>query len=128
MKKILIALATTLSLAAATTTFAANTGTNDYYISSGDQIASKAFVVPATNITVLNYSDEFIYLASPVNYQIPSGNSRTISRNAYYDSTHIVLQDWNYTTFYDRFVCRRAIITVDGRPGYYRISVDGRYC
>lgn len=92
---------------------------------------TKTLTVPETNITALNYSDESIYVVvpnSPINFEVFSGNSRTISRNGYYGSTQLVLQDWNRITFFNQYVCRRAIVTVDGRPGSYRVSVDGKYC
>jgi hypothetical protein len=131
MKKLLIGLTTLFSLAIGSMAFATAADNSGYYLNSNNTSITKTLTVPETNITALNYCDESIYVIvpnSPINYEVFSGNSRTISRNGYYGSTQLVLQDWNRITFFNQYVCRRAIVTVDGRPGAYRVLIDGKYC
>lgn len=124
MKKIFACLAVVISTAAA----ADNTG---YFSTLHPAAGIAAMAVPATNITVVNYSDETIFALvpnSPIYDQLLSGKSDTISNNSLYSDTHLVLQDWNRNTFFEQNVCRRAIVTVDGRPGNYHINVDRKFC
>lgn len=132
MKNFLIRLTALVSFAIASMAFAApDVNTDNYYVNANNTAFTKALAVPETNITVLNYSDESVYVIvpnSPINVEVFSGNSRTISRNGYYGYTQLVLQDWNGITFFNQGVCRRAIVTVNGRPGYYHVSIDGKFC
>ena len=131
MKKTLVTLVTTASTLVASFAFAAS----GYYSKLDAAPAAltgnaKALAVPATNITVLNYSEETIYVVVPgaINDKVLSGRSDTISHDSLYNDTHLVLQDWNHNSFFDQNVCRRAIVTVDGRPGSYHINVDRKFC
>jgi hypothetical protein len=129
MNKILSGVAMIASTLAVS--FAANAADVSSYYSTLHPKASKTLSVPPTNITVLNYSEEAIFAivpGTPINDMLRAGKSDTISHDTYYGDTRLVLQDWNRYTMYDQYVCRRAIVTVDGRPGYYRISVDRKYC
>lgn len=135
MKKLLLALTMLFSLAIGTMTLAANVG--DYYLNSNQSGMTKALYLPDTNITVLNYSQESIYVVIPnstINYEVPSGLSRTISRDGYRGLTWLMLQDWNRITFFptmehpEQRVCRRAIVTVSGVPGNYYLNIDNRFC
>lgn len=131
MKKILTFVALAMSTAVVSVASAETKNSNVYYSTLHPSTSAQAFAVPATNITVINYSQETIYAIvpnSPINDQLFSGKSDTISNNSYYGDTHLVLQDWNRSTFFDQYVCRHAIVTVDGQPGGYHINVDRKYC
>ncbi|VVC75236.1 hypothetical protein AQUSIP_05240 [Aquicella siphonis] len=132
MKKMLTTLAATASIVAVSFAFAAaKVDSGVYYSTQHPKAGMKALAVPATNITVTNYSDELIFAVvpgSPIDDRIGSGKSDTISNDSYYGDTHLVLLDWNRSVFFDQNVCRRAIVTVDGRPGSYHIDVNRKFC
>jgi len=88
-----------------------------------------AALVPPTNIAILNFSSDTVYAVVP-GFSIPllSGNANTITHPTYWDDSYLTLQDPYHTPFYNRYVCHRAIVTIGGTPGYYRIDVDSRYC
>lgn len=130
MKKWFVNLLTVVCLLWTSITLAANAADQSYH-SKQSVSPSTGIAVPATNITIINYSEESIYATVPgtsVYDILYAGRSDTIFNNAYYGDTRIVLQDWNRITFFDQYVCRRAIVSVDGRPGSYRIIVDRKYC
>jgi hypothetical protein len=133
MKNILILLVSmlalsTASMAATTETKNTETKNNDYFVSSNtNNLQSKMFVLPATNITVLNYSDTSIYVIIPgtsIDYEITSGNSRTISRLGYYGDTRLLIENWFHYNILDRYICNRSIVTVDSS----HITIDRKYC
>ncbi|MBX3709017.1 MAG: hypothetical protein KIT56_00035 [Gammaproteobacteria bacterium] len=134
MKKSLLGFVTVLIVLAASLALAANASNINagYYSSAGSKAMTAASVLalPPTNITVLNYSEERIFVAVPnvFEYEIPTGNSRTIAHDSYYGDTSLILSDWNHNRFWESTVCRRAIVVVDGRPGNYHISVDRKFC
>lgn len=104
-----------------------------YYISPKNNSAEKNFVMPATNITVINYSDVSIYILVPgIDYEVDPGVSNTINRDAYYGETSLVLQslngDWMRVNLFSNQICRHAIVTVDGKSGSYHTTVDKKYC
>lgn len=119
MKKFLIVLTALASLTAASLTLAFNSA---YYIN--DTNTTKAFAVPTTNITVLNYSDRTIFITSPVSYDIPAGTSRTVSRNAYDGYTHISIS-YNNGSYLSQDVCPRALVII---PNNYIPTFDNRFC
>lgn len=130
MNKILSGVAMIASTLAVS--FAANAADiGSYYSTLHPKASSKTLAVPATNITVLNYSEEAIFAIIPgtgINDMLTAGKSDTISNDTYYGDTRLVLQDWARYTFFDQYVCRRAIVTIEGRPGYYRYTVDRKFC
>lgn len=86
-------------------------------------------LVPATNIAVLNYSTDVVYASVPgVGFTLFSGNDTTFTHPTYSGYTPLTLQDPYHNTFYSQQVCRYAVVFIDGHPGSYRTTVDGRYC
>lgn len=136
MKKVLLSLLTTASLLATSLVSAATVDLSGYYSALHPKatVASKALLLPPTNITVTNYSEDLIFVAVPgaIDDAVPSGKSDTISHDSYSGSTHLVLQYINRygvrATFFDQYVCQRAMLTVDGRDGFYHSDIDARYC
>jgi len=130
MKKWFINILALTSLIWTTVIFANKEIDNAYHIKKSTTVQN-GISVPATNITILNYSEESIFVVVPgtsLYDLLYAGRSDTIFNNSYYGDTRIMLQDWNRITFFDQYVCRRAILTVDGRPGSYRIMLDKKYC
>lgn len=104
------------------------TATTGYYTAPYVK-AAKTALVPATNIAILNYSDDTVYAYVPgAGITLFSGNTNTFRHDTYFGDTQLTLQDPVHTTFFNQYVCHRAIVTIDGRPGYYRTTVDRRYC
>lgn len=129
MIKTTIRALTLVGLLTATAVFAdAKSTSNGYY----NVPYTKSFahtLVPATNISVLNYSDDTVYAIVPgLGVTLFSGNATTFRLDNFYGETYMTLQDPWQRPFFTQYVCRRAIVIVDGRPGAYRINVDRRYC
>jgi hypothetical protein len=117
-----------LGLLTATTAFADTQSKSSGYYSAAYSKAAK-LVVPATNIAVLNYSDDVVFAYVPgASVTLYSGNANTFRHESYWGDTQLTLQDPVHNTFFNQYVCHRAVVTIDGRPGYYRTTVDRRYC
>lgn len=101
---------------------------NKYYSAPYSKAVSTA-MVPATNIAVLNYSDNTVYASVPgLTLTLFSGYANTFRHDTYFGDSYLTLQDPSGVVFYNQYVCHRAIVTIDGRPGYYRTTVDGHRC
>lgn len=131
MKKMLSFVAAAISAATVTMAYADTPKNNDYYSSMRPGAGSASLMVPITNITVINMSDRFIYVTVPnttISDMVYTGKSDTISNDSTGYDTHLVLLDSYHATFFDQFVCRRAVVMVDGTSGNFHINVDRRYC
>ena len=119
-----------LGLLTASAAYADAKSTNKgYYTAPYSKTALAAMVVPATNIAILNYSDDTVFAYVPgASITLFSGNANTFRHDTYWADTQLTLQDPIHNTFFNQYVCHRAIVTIDGRPGYYRTTVDRRYC
>lgn len=128
--------ATAVAVLSVSSAFANPASLSDYYSSVRPQAtASKtlqASLHPATDITVINASTNYIYAVvpnSPVNDLLnPGFNDHIYNTNPNVWSTYLVLQDPYRATFYSANVCRLAIVTVYGSPGHYRINTDTDLC
>src|SRR5579862_4166024 len=124
MKKILTTVAAVVSAFAVSMACAETPKNNGYFSSMNPGAGSKSLTVPATNITVINMTDGYIYVTVPgttISDMVYTGKSDTISNDGLYRDTHLALLDFNHATFFDQFVCRRAIVTVDGYTGNFHI-------
>ena len=128
IKSMLKSLAILGALVAGSTFAGTNAIAGKYYTAPYTK-AFNAALVPATNISVLNYSDDTIFAYVPgLTIPLYSGNANTIRLDNFWGDTYLTLQDPRGVPFYTQYVCHRAMVIVDGRPGYYRTTVDRRYC
>lgn len=133
MKKTALMLIATGLLSVAT---AAVAGPEDGYFSTLHPLVSatggKAPRFPATDITVVNASNNVIFAIvpnTPINDLLnPNSQPDHIRNNNGAFNTTLILQDPYRATFDQRVVCPRALVTVFGGPGAYRINVDEEYC
>ena len=125
MKKIFRIVVTAISVLSVSLAFAANAPTNDivkYYTSQktkGAAQAVKKMMLFATDISVLNRSDNAMYVFIPesngnVSDYIGSGGVDRIWSETYYGLTHLVLKNALMGTFYDGLVCRNSVVSVYG--------------
>lgn len=129
MKKIFLSLVMLFSIIIASTTFAADAKKNGYYVSN-KTLSLKSSELPPTYIPIHNFSNNLINVTIPgqLDFYIRAGDTRNITHDSYYGNTRVVLQDPYRIAFWDQYVCRRAIITVYGRPGSYNITADPAFC
>ncbi len=154
MKKIFLSLIAIMSLVSTSFVFAdtsnAVTGASEFNITAAKGYSSKKNKLQnavfknanaklnastsayyATNITVINASSELIYTYVPgsgiYDSIFPTENDHILN-GSYSGNTYVVLQDPNYSTFYQGYMCRYAITTVFGYPGNYRIFIDAMLC
>ena len=135
MKNACLKLAAVAGLVAATTAFADNAAQMKGYFSTktpslvSDSAKPNRF--PPTDITVTNASAYSIHVVVPGTtihdtlYATDVDHIRNYS-GAFY--TTITLEDSYHAVFWNQMVCPRALITVYGQPGYYRIINDTEYC
>lgn len=134
MKKLSLIAATAVGLLSASFAFAENVDLNGYYSTKHPQttLATKANVTPPTDITVINGSTANIYAIvpnSPIFDLIYSGGDNDhIRHSTYAGNTHLVLQDTYNRIFFDGYVCRLAVVSVDSLTGVLRTRVDSEYC
>ena len=134
MKNVCLTLAAVAGLVAATTVFADNAQLKQYY-SSQKPLAtadgSKANRFPPTDITITNSSVAAIHVVIPGtsihDTLYPTANDHIRNNNGAFN-TSIILEDPYHTIFWNNTVCPRALVTVYGQPGSYRINVDNEYC
>lgn len=138
MKKLCLGLATLVGLISATIGFAASAVNKESgYFSTQHPLVSptkavKATLFPPTDITVTNASSNAIYVVVPNTpiYDLLYSNSQPdhIRNNGGAFYTNIALLDPNRNTFWNYTVCPRALVTVYGYPGSYKVNVDNEYC
>lgn len=125
MKKILLGLATVLCITS--TAIAASTdksvGTGYALVPYKGKAISVAYM-PATNISVLNYSDNTIYISQPLYKTINSGKAVTITHSSFYGDTYLVLENMYHQPIFSDYVCSHAIVTVDEG----RVRIEESYC
>lgn len=104
----------------------------DYYSTKHSQpklnASAKGYPFPpATDIAIYNGTNNIIFVMvpfSPINDVIYPHTADHIYHDTMYADTHIVLQDPQRFTFFDRFVCRHANIMVSGGQYNYHTTVD----
>lgn len=133
MKKISLTLVVISCLISTASSFANNVDLNIYYSSLHSKSGLTRTLHPPTDITIINATSNFIFAVvpgSPVNDCLNSGmNDHIYGYNPNLETTYIVLQDYPYrNTFYADYVCRLAIVTAYGSPGYYRVNIDSDLC
>lgn len=125
MKKIFRNVITVVSAVSASFALAANTPKVDlvkYFTSQqskGAAAAVKKMTLFPTDITVLNRSDNPIYVFIPesngnVSDYVGSGGVDRIWSETYYGMTHLVLKNALLNTFYDGLVCRNSVVAAYG--------------
>jgi len=125
---------TLLAALAATTTFADVKAPNNKYYSAPYTNTVDATLMPATNIAVLNFSNDTIDASVPgLELTLLSGNTNTFRNETYWGNTLLTLQNsYHIDPFFNRYVCHRAVVTIDStidnKPGHYVTTVSNRYC
>jgi hypothetical protein len=104
-----------------------------YYSSQHPHAGLKAALAnsyPATDITVVNATDNVITMAIPNAFsdyvQVEANNH--LRHQTLVAPTHLNLLDPYGNVFFDQYVCRLAVVTAYGQVGSYRINVDTEYC
>jgi hypothetical protein len=91
----------------------------------------KTSLYPPTDITIINASADLLNIAIPgdtfTDVIGPTTSKHLVNyRGSFF--TPLALKDPYYTQFWTGVVCPFAIVTVYGRPGYYKVSIDSEYC
>lgn len=86
---------------------------------------------PATDITVVNATVSVIHVVvpgTPIDDVKTSETNDHIWHDYLTSPTHLNLVDPYGNIFFDRYVCRLAVVSVFGYPGSYRFNIDETYC
>lgn len=133
MKKITVSSLALIGMLSSALTFAADSKLSSFYSSMHPkpQLAAKAGLHPATDVTVVNASTSYIYATVRDQYNnlvindvlYPNQNDHLYSDDPYaFSYNTLILNDPYYNSFYVNHPCRYALITVYGTPGNYRIT------
>lgn len=92
---------------------------------------AKGASFPPTDITIINGSSDLINIAIPGDTftdVIFSTTSKHLVNYYGAFNTPIALKDPFYAQFFTGVLCPYAVVSVFGRPGYYKVTVDSEYC
>ena len=139
MKKYYLSLVMVIGFMTASFALAApqvTASTSNGYFSAQHSQPSKgsikaANLVPPTDITIINASNDFIVASvidTTFSTTIYSDSNDHIRNYEYAGMTPIALRGPYGSSFFTRNVCRYAVLTVYGQPGSYRVNVDSEYC
>lgn len=134
MKKITYGLIAAAGILSASMTFALDQKSGYYSTQHPQTVVNKTLkaMFPATDITVINATSNVIYVSVPgtsINDILyPNSQPDHIRNDRGAFITPIVLQDAYRTNFFSQSVCPRAVVTVFGNIGSYKVNVDEEYC
>jgi hypothetical protein len=140
MNKALLSLAAVSSLLAASLTFAnapANAATNSSYYSTLKPLPKASMqanaAMRATDIMVVNASSDWISAQVPftsINDALSPGATDHIYNDYLYGNTQLVIQNSQYFTILNDYVCNHAVVTIaNGRTfGSYSVTIYNGYC
>jgi hypothetical protein len=118
-----------------TVTAFAGTSTSGYQLS--DRPAMKSInpkdkvTFPPTDITLINASSDIVNVAIPgdtfTDVIFPTTSKHLVNYHGAFN-TPIAFKDPFYAQFFTGILCPYAVVTIFGRPGYYKVTVDSEYC
>lgn len=125
MKKFLKIIALISFLSVVMTSFAAVSG--GYYTAKDakvtntlNKVALSSSSYPRTDITVVNYTDDMVYITAPVYQPVNPHGVEHVYNDDFMSRTHLVILSPAQRLIFDRSdICAHGVISVHGNYGFY---------